>query len=97
MHAAAPRPTSALAVASLVMGILGWSLLPFIGSIVAVVTGHMGRREIRQSPVPMEGDGLALAGLILGWLAITLGLLCVVAFLAFIAFFGGLAMMAHMF
>ena len=43
------RQTSSLAVVSLVSGILGWSLLPLIGSIAAIITGHMARAEIRRS------------------------------------------------
>ncbi len=85
------RQTSALAVVSLVMGIVGWTVLPFIGSLVAIVTGHMARGEIRRQPQALEGDGLALAGLILGWVAVIGSLLVVVGFLLF---FGGLALFA---
>ena len=59
------RQTSSLAVVSLVAGILGWTLLPFLGSVAAVVTGHMARSEIRRAPDRLEGDGLAIAGLVL--------------------------------
>ncbi|MDY0021074.1 DUF4190 domain-containing protein [Arenimonas caeni] len=86
----ASRPTSGLAVASLVGGILGWTLLPLLGSLVAVITGHMARAEIRRAQGQMEGDGMALAGLILGWIAIGLMVLSV---LAVILFFGGLAVL----
>ena len=82
------RQTSTLAVVSLVFGILGWTLLPFIGSLVAVVCGHMGRGEIRRSQGTLEGDGMAVAGLVLGYIVIGLSLLAV---LAAILFFGGLA------
>lgn len=82
------RQTSTLAVVSLVFGILGWTLLPFIGSLVAVVCGHMARGEIRRSQGALEGDGMAVAGLVLGYIVIGLSLLAV---LAAILFFGGLA------
>lgn len=61
--------TSTLAVVSLVFGILSWCLLPFIGAIVAIICGHMARGEIRRAPMDarMEGDGLAIAGLVLGY------------------------------
>ena len=61
--------TSTLAVASLVFGILSWCLLPFIGAIVAIICGHMARAEIRRAPIDarMEGNGLAIAGLALGY------------------------------
>jgi hypothetical protein len=38
-----------------------------IGSIVAIVTGHMGRSQIRSSGGAQTGDGIALTGLALGW------------------------------
>ena len=82
------RQTSALAIVSLVAGVLGWTLLPFLGSIAAVVTGHMARSEIRRAPDRLEGDGLAIAGLVLGYLSIALGVLLV---FAVFLFFGGLA------
>ncbi len=81
------RLTSTLAIASLVSGILGWTLLPFLGSVVAIVTGHLARGEIRRDP-SLGGDSLAVIGLVLGWVAV-LGVLLGIAVL--ILFFGGLA------
>lgn len=83
-----PPRTSGLAIASLVFGILGWTLLPLIGSIVAVILGHMGRSEIRRSAAHMEGDALAIAGLVLGYIAIGLSLLALL--LLALVLFGGL-------
>ncbi len=67
-----PRPleTSGMAIASLVLGIAGWTLLPVLGSILAIILGYMARNEIRQRPDEIGGDGLALAGIVLGWLMI---------------------------
>jgi len=62
-------PTSSMAVVSLVAGILGLSLFPFVGSIVAVITGNMAKNEIRDSRGALGGEGLAKAGVILGWIA----------------------------
>lgn len=87
----APRQTSALAVFSLVMGIASWTVLPFVASIVAIITGHMARAEIRRRPHELEGDGLAVTGLVLGWLNVAM---VVLGILAFILFFGGLAWLA---
>ncbi len=84
--------TSTLAVVSLIFGILCWIGLPFIGAIVAVICGHSARGEIRRAPPGMiEGDGMAVAGLILGWIHLAL---CIVAVFAFLLFFGGLAFLA---
>ena len=85
------RTTSSLAIASLVSGILGWTLLPFIGTIVAIVTGHMARGEIRRSGGALDGDGLAVGGLILGWLS---ALLWIVGIAVIFLFLGGMAWLA---
>jgi hypothetical protein len=81
------RSTSTLAVVSLVFGILGWSLLPAIGSVVAVITGHLARSEIRNAQGGMEGDGMAVAGLVLGYAMLALSIVGIVLGLLF---FGGL-------
>jgi uncharacterized membrane protein YqjE len=80
------KQTSPLAIVSLVSGIVGWLLIPLLGAIVAIVTGHMARAEIRRQPETMEGDGLALAGMILGyaWFA-----LMVLVVLVVVLLFGG--------
>ncbi|HSJ58245.1 MAG TPA: DUF4190 domain-containing protein [Anaerolineae bacterium] len=73
--AAAGPTTSGLAIASLLLGIGGLTLLPLLGSIVAIVLGYMARNDIRRRPGEVEGDGLALAGIVLGWIAVGLTLL----------------------
>jgi hypothetical protein len=93
------RPTSTAAIVSLVFGILSWMLLPFAGAVVAVIAGHMARGEIRRANGAMDGDGLAIGGLVLGWLHLAAMLLFVLAmflFLGGLAFLGGFAgMHAH--
>ena len=81
------RQSSTLAVVSLVAGILGWSMLPVIGSVVAIVTGHLARAEIRRRPEALEGDGLAIAGLVLGYAIVALAIIGV---LCMLLFFGGM-------
>ena len=83
------KQTNNLAIVSLVSGILGWTLLPWIGSLVAIVTGHMARAEIRRNAETQEGDGLAIAGLIMGWGMVALSVLTIVVIFLF---FGGLAL-----
>ncbi|GAB2544029.1 DUF4190 domain-containing protein [Rhodanobacter koreensis] len=72
--------TSTLAVVSLVFGILSWCLLPFIGAIVAVICGHLARSEIRRAPAGtvIEGDGMAIAGLVLGYIHLAIAIIAVV-------------------
>ncbi len=75
MNTVYPR-TSSLAIVSLIFGILAYVFLPGIGALVAVICGHSARAEIRRAPPgTVEGDGLALTGLILGWIQIVCGII----------------------
>ncbi|MFZ5657323.1 MAG: DUF4190 domain-containing protein [Pseudomonadota bacterium] len=80
--------TSTLAITSLVFGIVCWFALPVIGSLVAIACGHMARRDIRAARGALAGDGLAVGGLVLGYLHLAT---LVVAVLLAVAFFGGIA------
>ena len=75
--------TSSLAIASLVSGIASWFLLPILGAIVAVITGHMAKKEIRESAGQLTGEEMANIGLVLGYahLALTIVGLCLVILL----------------
>ncbi|HTT52608.1 MAG TPA: DUF1707 and DUF4190 domain-containing protein [Streptosporangiaceae bacterium] len=71
---ATPQRTNSLAVAALVCGLC--EFLTFgLTAIPAVVLGHVARGQIRRTGE--TGGGLALAGLILGWLAVALFVLAV--------------------
>jgi type IV pilus assembly protein PilA len=63
---AGPPQTSGKAIASLVCGII--NVFPFF--MVAVILGHMSLSEIKKSSGRLKGEGIALAGLILGYLGI---------------------------
>ena len=79
-------PSSTLAIVSLVSALLGFTFLPGVGSIVALITGYMARSETRSIPPKASGDGMATAGIILGWVQIGLliiGICCTIAFLVF--------------
>jgi hypothetical protein len=56
-----------------------------VGSIVAAVTGHMGRSQIRQSGGAQTGEGMAMAGLVLGWAGVALNVLPICLAPVFIA------------
>jgi Domain of unknown function (DUF4190)/Domain of unknown function (DUF1707) len=60
-------PTSGLAIASMVCGIAEIFTLG-LASIPAIILGHLARGQIRQTGE--RGDGMAVAGLILGYLGI---------------------------
>ncbi len=62
------RETSGKAIASLVCGLLFF--IPFL-FIAAIVFGHLALSEIRKSAGRLRGEGVAMAGLVLGyvWIA----------------------------
>ena len=77
-----PRGTNGLAIASLACGISQFMLGP-LPTIPAIVLGHMARHQIKRSGE--DGAGLALAGLLLGWAAVVLGVLIVAGAVAVFA------------
>lgn len=72
------------------MGVLGWTLIPMVGGIIAIITGHMAKKDIRQSDGLLGGDGIATAGLILGYSNLAVGLCACLALLLFPALLAGL-------
>jgi hypothetical protein len=62
-----PPKTNGMAVASLVLSILGFiCFLGLISAGAAIILGVIARRKIRESGGAEKGDGLALAGIIVG-------------------------------
>ena len=72
------------------MGVLGWTLIPMVGGIIAVITGHMAKKDIRQSDGLLGGDGIATAGLLLGYSNLAVGLCACLVILLFPALFAGI-------
>lgn len=81
-------PTNSLAVVSLVSGILAWVLCPFVGAVVAVITGHVARSQIRTTGE--AGGGMAVAGLVLGYVHLVTW---VVGFFLWLVVLGGIALL----
>ncbi|MEU4216234.1 DUF4190 domain-containing protein [Actinoplanes sp. NPDC026623] len=73
-----PPPTEGLAIASMVVscvavpGLCMWGVGGLLGLLGAIL-GHVARRRIRASGA--GGDGLALAGIIVGWVMAGLSLI----------------------
>lgn len=59
------RPTNGMAIASLILGIL-W--IYWVGSVLALIFGYIARQQIAERRE--SGDGMALAGIILGWIGV---------------------------
>jgi hypothetical protein len=73
------RPTSGVAIASLICGIAEFFTLG-IAAVPAVILGHVARANIKRTGE--GGDGLAIAGLVLGYLGIACWALFLVVLLA---------------
>ena len=71
--------TNRLAVASLACGLAQFVLGP-LPTIPAIVLGHVARGQIKRTGE--QGAGLALAGLVLGWVAVILGVAVIILGLA---------------
>ncbi len=66
-------PPNGFAIVSLILGI-AW--LYWIGSILALVFGYVAIIQIRQNRE--SGRGLAIAGIVLGWIGVGIGLLILI-------------------
>jgi hypothetical protein len=81
LNAASPRifpparTYSGLAIGSLICGLF-W--MYGLGSVAALILGYLALREIRRNPLQIEGKGMAIAGLVLGWLGVA-GLALIIA------------------
>ena len=72
--------TNGLAIASMVLGIL-W--IYWVGSILALVFGYVAKGQIDRAAGRQTGRGMAIAGIVLGWIGVAALALVVVLALAF--------------
>jgi hypothetical protein len=72
-------PTNGMAVASMVLGILGMvGMIWIISPVLALVFGYLSKGQIDRSGGAQEGRGYAIAGIVLGWVGIVWGILMAV-------------------
>jgi hypothetical protein len=63
------RPLNRLAAASIVFAVVWlWGL----GSVLAIISGHVARRAIDESHGEVGGAGIASTAIVLGWVGIAL-------------------------
>ena len=75
-HVNYQQSTNGMAIASLVLSLL-W--LYWLGSILAVIFGHVARAQIRRRGGVEGGDGMAIAGLVIGYVGLATLVLFVIA------------------
>lgn len=84
-----PAPTNGKATAALITGIttlvLSWCCGFGVLGLAAVVLGMKGRSEIRRSGGTQSGEGIALAGIVTGAIAVVVGLVTLVVVVVVIA------------
>jgi hypothetical protein len=78
---------SGKAIAALICGIVGLTSCGLVG-IIAIVLGNQARSEIAASGGRVEGDGLAQAGLVMGWISVGLMAVGVVVLLIVLVVLG---------
>jgi hypothetical protein len=69
---------------SLILGIAGLVVCPLIPSIIAIIIGNQAQERLRLDPT-LEGESLARAGIILGWVGVGIAGLGLLAALLFFA------------
>ncbi len=66
------RKTDEMAVVSLICGVASFVIFPLLPAIAAIILGIMSRDRIRKSAGNLDGEGLAITGLILGIINVAL-------------------------
>jgi uncharacterized membrane protein len=98
---APPKRVSGLAVASLVLGIMSVPTIcccggGLVAAILAIIFGHLAMGRIRRSQGRLDGTGMAVAGLVIGYASVALQILAVI-FLVASAILGPCAEHTHHF
>ncbi|HWN93788.1 MAG TPA: DUF4190 domain-containing protein [Methylomirabilota bacterium] len=75
-------PNSRLSVVSLVLGILSIVPCSIVAGVPAIITGHIAHSRAKKQPELFGGAGMALAGLIMGYISAAMSLLIIPAILA---------------
>jgi hypothetical protein len=77
-----PPKNSGKAIGSLVTGLVGLLTICcgflVVTSIVAIVLGFLARKEIRASNGALKGDGMALAGIITGFVGVAMVIVSII-------------------
>lgn len=76
------------AIVSLCCAIGNFVVLPVVGAILGIVFGNMALDRIRQDP-SLDGEGMAQAGRVIGYIGLALTALFILAFMGFCAAMAG--------
>lgn len=74
--------SNTLAIVALVSGIVGLILVPLVGSIVAIIAGHVSLEQMKETGE--SGRGQALAGATMGYVGLAFSVPALISFFAFL-------------
>ena len=74
-------PPDSVAVCALIFGLLGIFCFPLLG-LGGVVCGHIARKRAREETLPSSNGGMALAGLITGYIGLAIMIVIIVFYAA---------------
>ncbi|GIH10450.1 hypothetical protein Rhe02_85170 [Rhizocola hellebori] len=86
------KPTNGMAIGAMVtslvalMGVCFYGVGGIIAGPVGAILGHVARRQVRERN--QQGEGMAMAGIIVGWIATALGALVVIGLVIFFIWVG---------
>lgn len=83
-----PTTTEPLAICSLILSLAGLVCCAIVTAIPGVICGHIALSRIARQP-QLQGKGMAIAGLIIGYAAIAIGIAYLV-FVVGVSIFGAL-------
>jgi uncharacterized protein DUF4190 len=78
------QPTNGMAIASMVTSIAAFVICGGLFGIVGAILGHVARKQCRERGE--QGEGMALAGIIVGWIGFGIGLLIITLYIGMFAF-----------
>lgn len=81
-YPSAPK-TNVLAIVSLVSSLVGMFIIPFLGSLAGVITGHIALKQVKNNGE--GGRGLAIAGTIIGWVGVVFSVIGIALLITFFA------------
>jgi hypothetical protein len=71
-----------LAIASLICALCSYIVIPLLPAVAAIILGFISREHIRKNPAQLGGEGMALAGILLGMVNILIIVAAIVLILA---------------
>lgn len=78
-----PPQTNSMALTSMILGLLGVLGFSVLTSLPAIIFGHIARGQMRREGCMQTGEGMALTGLITGYLVTILSILFIIGFVIF--------------